>query len=113
MALGLAGEHQAGTDQPVVDGDAARAAVARTAAFLAAGETEVVTQHVEERLVSLAQELGRLDVDRRSDERLSQIALCRKVERERGRAAGEDAGDMSAGIDGGARGGEGSEGGGG
>src|SRR3546814_15407093 len=79
MALGLAGEHQAGTDQPVVDGDAARAAVARTAAFLAAGEPEFVTQHVEERLVSLAQELGRLAVDRRRYVRL-QIgrAACRE-----------------------------------
>src|SRR3546814_4382093 len=96
MALGLAGEHQAGTDQPVVDGDAARAAVARTAAFLAAGEPEFVTQHVEERLVSLAQELGRLAVDRRRDVRLRHLALSRTFERDRGRAPCEHAGDLRA-----------------
>ena len=63
VAFGLDREHQARTDQPTVDGDAAGAAVARTASFLAAGQTKFVAQHVEQRELRLAQKLGRLAID--------------------------------------------------
>src|SRR5439155_16401013 len=51
LALGLGAEHQARADEPPVDDDAAGAAIARAAAFLAAGEMQVVAQHVEQRLL--------------------------------------------------------------
>src|SRR5262249_13442151 len=56
-----------GADQPVVDGDAAGAAIARAAAFLAAGEPERVAQDVEQRLRGITEELGRFPVDRGGD----------------------------------------------
>src|SRR4029079_11445082 len=63
----LAAQHQAGTDQPAVQHDAARAAVAGCAAFLAAGQVERVAQDVEERLFRVAEELDRVSVHRRFD----------------------------------------------
>ena len=62
-ALGLDPQHQARADKAPVDRNAAGAAVARAAAFLAAGETQLVAQHVEHGELRLAQELGRLAVD--------------------------------------------------
>ena len=62
-ALGLGGQHQAGVHQPAVEDDAAGAAIAGAAAFLGAGEPELVAQHVEQRLLRLAQELDGLAVD--------------------------------------------------
>ena len=52
LALGLHAEHQARAHQPAVDGDAAGAAVAGGAAFLGAGEAELVAQDVEQRLLA-------------------------------------------------------------
>jgi len=62
-ALRLGRKHQAGADQPAVDHDAAGAAVTRAAAFLAAGESEIVAQDIKQGLVGVAQELGRRAVD--------------------------------------------------
>jgi hypothetical protein len=64
-AFGFRAQHQAGTHQPVVEDDAAGAAVAGAAAFLGAGETQPVAQHVQQRLVGLAQILDGIAVDRR------------------------------------------------
>ena len=58
-ALDLDAEHQAGVDQPAVEHDVAGAAVAVVAAFLAAGQAQLVAQHFEQALPRLAQELGR------------------------------------------------------
>ena len=46
-----------------VDDDGAGAAIARAAAFLAAGQVELVAQHVEQGLLRLAQKFDRLAVD--------------------------------------------------
>ena len=62
-ALGLGAEHQAGADQAAVEQHAAGAAVAGRAAFLAAGQVELVAQHVEQGLLGLAEELHRIAVD--------------------------------------------------
>src|SRR5215469_8798016 len=66
-ALGLDAEHQARADDIAVADDRAGAAVARATAFLAAGEAEFVAQHVEHRLLSFAEILHRLAVDRGRD----------------------------------------------
>ena len=63
-ALGLGAQHQAGADEPAVEHDAAGAAIAGAAAFLAAGQAEPVAQHVEQRLVGLAEILDGIAVDR-------------------------------------------------
>ena len=63
VTFGLDRKHQARADQAAVDGHAAGAAVARAASLLAAGETQFVAQHVEQRELRLAQKLGRLAVD--------------------------------------------------
>ena len=55
-----------------VDGDAAGAAVARAAAFLAAGQPEIVAQHVEHGLRGIAEELDRLAVDDESNGRFGE-----------------------------------------
>src|ERR1051325_7537287 len=62
-AFGLDAEHQAGTDQLAVDDDATGATIAGAAAFLAAGQAELVAQAVEHGLLCLAQKLYRLAVD--------------------------------------------------
>jgi len=46
-AFNFRAEHQARADQPAVQSDAARATIPRAAAFLAARQVELVTQHVE------------------------------------------------------------------
>src|SRR6185503_11821895 len=56
-AVRLHAQHQARAHEAAVDGDAAGAAVAGRAAFLGAGEAQLVAQHVEQRLLRLAQEL--------------------------------------------------------
>src|SRR5437867_5342337 len=64
----LAAQHQARADQAAVQHDAAGAAVAGGAAFLATGQVQGVAEHVEQRLLGLAEELdvasihGRFDV---------------------------------------------------
>src|SRR5262245_57551701 len=63
-AFGLHGEHQARADQAAIDRHAAGAAVARAASLLASGQIQLVAQHIEQGELRLAQELGRLAVDR-------------------------------------------------
>src|SRR6185436_6250928 len=63
----LAAEHEARADQPAVEHDAAGAAVTRGAAFLAAGELQGVAEHVEQRVLRLAEELRRIAVHGRLD----------------------------------------------
>src|SRR5262249_40304561 len=63
----LAPEDEAGADQPSVECDAAGPAVAGRAAFLAARQVERVAQHVEQRLLRLAQKLHLVSVHRRHD----------------------------------------------
>jgi hypothetical protein len=65
-AAHLAAEHEARAHQPAVERDAAGAAVAGGAAFLAAGHVQRVAQDVEQRLLRLAEELHRVPVHRRS-----------------------------------------------
>src|SRR5262249_27825458 len=64
-ALGFGSEHQARADDLAVADYGAGAAIARAAAFLAARQVELVTQHVEQRLLRFAEELDGLAVDRR------------------------------------------------
>src|SRR5262249_11170291 len=63
FTFGLDREHQAGADQASVDGDAAGAAIARAAPFLAAGHVQVVAQHVEQSELRLAEKFRRHAVD--------------------------------------------------
>ena len=63
MAFGFDGEHQAGTDQAIVQHDAARAAIAGRAAFLRAGQAERPAQRIEHGVTGLAQKLRRLAID--------------------------------------------------
>src|SRR5207237_7094357 len=63
----LAAQHEARAHQPAVQRDAARAAVSRRAAFLAAGELQRVAKHVEQRLLRLTEKLDRVAVHRRFD----------------------------------------------
>ena len=67
-------QHQAGADQPAVEHDAAGAAVAGGAAFLGAGQRQLVAQHVEQRLLGLAQKLDRIAVDGGGDVNLGSSA---------------------------------------
>ena len=98
LPLRLARPAQAGADQPAVERDAARAAVAGGAAFLGAGQAQLVAQHVEQRVLRLAQELDRVAVDRcrRCDAWPSVVP--RSFERDLGRPAGEHARDLDADI---------------
>src|SRR5262249_21282647 len=74
----LPAQHQAGADEAAVEGDAARAAVPRGAALLAAGEVERVAEDVEQRVLRLAQELHLVSVHRRRDVVLGhQFSLAR------------------------------------
>src|SRR5690606_28379322 len=62
--LGLDPEDEAGTDEPAVQRDRTRAAIAGAAAFLRAGHAEAVPERVEQRLVRCAEELAGVAVDR-------------------------------------------------
>ena len=55
VAFGLDREHQAGTDEAIVERDAAGAAIAGGAAFLRAGQAERPAQRVEHGVVGLAE----------------------------------------------------------
>src|SRR5690348_2971529 len=88
MALCLDAQHQAGAHQPPVQDHATGAAVAGAAAFLAAGEVELVAKHIQERLLGLAEEIPRLAVDdggnvvsthRRSPARSKAMAAARRA----------------------------------
>src|SRR6185437_11080055 len=73
--LGLDREHQARAGDVAVDDDGAGAAIARAAAFLAAGQPELVAQHIEHRLLRLAQIFGRFAVNRRRNVMLTHRCL--------------------------------------
>src|SRR5215472_12548863 len=60
----LAPEHEARADQPPVEQDAAGPAVARRAALLAPRQVQRVAEHVEERVLRLAEELDVVPVHR-------------------------------------------------
>src|SRR5262249_55609104 len=64
-AFGLDRKHQARADQAAVNDHAAGAAIARAASLLAAGQMQIVAQHVEQGELRLAHELGGLAVDLR------------------------------------------------
>src|SRR5262249_49834944 len=66
-AAHLAAQDEAGADQPAVERDAAGATVARGAALLAPGQVQRVPEHVEQRLLGLAEELDVVSVHRRRD----------------------------------------------
>src|ERR1700730_2154 len=63
VAFRLGSEHQTGADDLAVEDDGAGAAIARAASFLAARQVELVTQHIEQGLLRLAEELDGLAVD--------------------------------------------------
>ena len=96
LPLALDAQHQAGAHQPAVDGDAARAAVAGRAAFLRAGQSELVAQDIEQRVLRLAQELDRVAVDRCGDMMLCHQAFPCSFERDLRGPAGEHARDLDA-----------------
>src|SRR5206468_3295992 len=74
----LAAEHEARAHEPPVERDAARPAVAGGAAFLAACQVERVAEHVEQRLLRLAEELDLVPVHRRRHVVLGhQLSLAR------------------------------------
>src|SRR5262245_14407417 len=74
----LAPEDETGTDEPAVQRDAAGPAVARGTSLLAPREMKRVAEHVEERLLRLAEELDLVSVHRRRDVMLGhQFALAR------------------------------------
>src|ERR1700722_18025105 len=56
--FGLDGQHQTRADQAAVDNNAAGPTVARAAAFLGAGEAELVAQRVQERRPRIGEEPG-------------------------------------------------------
>src|SRR5215467_6222888 len=63
IAVGLYAQHQAGAHQPAINRDAASTAVAGRAAFLGPGQSELVTQAVEQGFLRVAQELDGIAVD--------------------------------------------------
>src|SRR5262249_33939046 len=63
----LAAQHEARAHEPAVQRDAAGAAVAGRAAFLAAGQVQGVAEHVQQRFFRFAEELHLVAVDRRFD----------------------------------------------
>ena len=62
-AVGLDRQHQAGVDRAPVDEHRAGAALAHDAAFLGAGQADVVAQHFEQRVMDGHVELARAAVD--------------------------------------------------
>ena len=63
-AVGLDGEHRAGLDRLAVDVDGARAALARVAADVGAGEVEVLADQLDQEASGLDVRLASLPVDR-------------------------------------------------
>jgi hypothetical protein len=63
VTVSLDRQYQARADQTTVERHAASAAVSRTAPLLAAGELELVSEHVEQSELRVAQKLGRLAID--------------------------------------------------
>src|SRR5450759_4403146 len=88
VTFGLDRKQQARADQSTVDHHAAGSAVARAASLFAAGQMELVTQHVQQSELRLAQKLGGLAVDggryvmlahRRSPARSHAITAARRA----------------------------------
>src|ERR1700730_6525126 len=78
LPTALATQHETGADQAPVQHDAAGTAVPGGAAFLAARQMERVAEHVEQRLLRLAEELDPVPVHRRLDVVLGhQLVLAR------------------------------------
>src|SRR5262249_19925004 len=67
FAVGLDRKHQARTDHGAVDHDGAGAAIAGAASFLGAGQHQLVTESIEERLLRLAQIFVFVAVHRHGD----------------------------------------------
>src|SRR5215813_9372542 len=61
--FGFDGQHQAGTNEAIVQRDAAGTAIARRTAFLRTGQAQGAAQCVEHGVVRLAKKLHRLAVD--------------------------------------------------
>ena len=61
--LYLGAEHQAGTNEAAIEDHTARPAVTRRTAFFAAGQGELIAQHVQQSFVPLAQELDLVAID--------------------------------------------------
>jgi hypothetical protein len=62
-SFSLRAQHQARAYQPVVEDDAAGAAVAGATAFLGSRQPEPITQDIEQRLVGLAKILDIIAID--------------------------------------------------
>src|SRR5689334_7211684 len=75
--LRLDTEHQARAHQAAVHRYAACTAVARCAAFLAAGQEQYVAQDIEQRLLGRTEKLDLIAVDRRGDVMFSHGVLVR------------------------------------
>ena len=74
-------EHQARTDEAAVEQHRTGAAVAGCAAFLRAGQSQIVAQHIEHRLLRLAEEFHLLAVDLRFNTHLAhqRVSLARSA----------------------------------
>src|SRR5437868_5795498 len=103
-AFGLGPEHQARADDVAVGNNRAGAAVARAAAFLAAGQVQFVTQYIEQCLLRLAQIFDRLAVDDRGYVLFGHSVDSRDapggaLKCNGGRSACEDAGNLGSVFD--------------
>ncbi len=94
-AIGLADRHEAAVDHLAVEDDRAGAALALAAAFLGAGEAEVLAQHVEEAAHAGHGDLARLAVDGEAEGR-ADAASARL--REGGHAWAASAARMRSGV---------------
>jgi len=70
LALHLGGHDETAVDQASVEDDVARAAIPVVAAFLGAGQLELIAQDFEQAVAGFAQEFGFLAVDLASDVKL-------------------------------------------
>ena len=104
-AARLHGQHQAARDGLAVQVDGAGAAVAGAAAFLGAGEAQVLAQGIEQRDVGLDEHLDGLAVDGAAQDLLGHGAVppdqaFARCERGGERATGQDADQVPAELDG-------------
>src|ERR1043166_65419 len=65
LALNLDAENEARVDEPAIEHHIARAAVAVVAPFLGPGQMQLITEHLEQALARLAQDVRVSAVDRR------------------------------------------------
>ena len=73
--VALDAEHQARQHRLAVEQHGARAALAELAAVLGAAEVQILTQHLEQRLVRRERDLGRLAVDGQGDVVMSVVSI--------------------------------------